>query len=515
MGHGKESPRQKMIGMMYLVLTALLALNVSAEVLNAFILIDNSLTKSAENFQSKNEEIYSEFVKALSESGDKVKPFKDLSDDVKIKSQELFDEIQNLKLLLVQTADGPEGDVKNIGKKDDNNIPGQLMITEGRGEELKEKIIVHRGYLLAMIKDTARYSPIVKGINSSLNTEDILGNTGEMVPWASANFDHLPLAGVIALMSKMQSDVRNAEAEILSYLFGQIDAGSFKFNKLEAIVNASTNYVLKGNKYEAQVFIAASDSTIEPEIVLAGGSKLPITDGKGTYTGATGTVGIKTWSGVIKMKSPATGEILEFPFKSEYQVAEAGLVVSPTKMNVFYVGVENPVDISVAGVPADKITAGISSGTIKRKGKGYVVIVKKRGTVKVSATADFGGTKKNMGSKVFRVKTVPDPVAKVGNDKNAKGGIIAKNILLAQSGVKADLENFDFQLKYRITGFTVGATIKGYEEEEASSNSLFTSRQKALIKKVSPGKKVYIENIKAKGPDGTTRKLGTIAFKLR
>jgi len=516
MGHGKETPRQKMIGMMYLVLTALLALNVSAEVLNAFILIDNSLTKTSQNFQLKNEDVYTGFEKALSENGAKVKPYKDLADEVKLKSQELFDVIHNYKMEIVTVADGPEADLKNIQKKDDNNIPGQLMVLEGRGEKLKEEIDAYRGYLLGIITDTARYSLAYNGINNTLNTNDIIGNTGEKVPWVDANFNHLPLAGVITLMSKMQNDIRNAEAEILGYLFGQIDAGSFKFNKLEAIVNASTNYVLVGNEYKAEVFIAASDSTVEPEIFV-GESNLKVIDGKGQYVGNTSSVGFKTWSGVIKMKSPATGEILEFPFKSEYQVAEAGLVVSPTKMNVFYIGVDNPVDISVPGVPADKVSATISGGgSISRSGSGYVVRVKSVGDVYISASADFSGNVKQMGKKVFRVKRVPDPVAKIGSDPlNAQGGVMAKNMLLAQAGIKADLENFAFDLKYNVTGFTVSASIKGYTEEASSNSALFTSQQKGLINKIAPGQKVYIENITAKGPDGSTRKLGSINLKLR
>lgn len=504
-----------MIGMMYLVLTALLALNVSAEVLNAFVLIDNSLVKSAENFQNKNGDVYAK-IEALLKEKPAVKPTKDKMDEVKIEAQKIFDRVQELKLLVVQTADGPEGDPRSIQNKADNNIPGQIMILEGRGAELKKEIEAFREKLLSYMKDTVKNKGTANGIKNSLNTSDIVGNTGDMVPWATANFDHLPLAGVVTLMSKIQSDIRNAESEILAYLLSQVDAGTFKFNKLEAIVKTNSNYVLVGNKYEAEVFIAASDSTEIPNIQV-GGRKLTIKNGKGVYSGSTGSVGIKKWGGVIKIKSPATGDTLEYKFDSEYQVAEAGLVVSPTKMNVFYIGVANPVAISVSGVPDDKVSASISSGSIVKTGKEYVVKVKKTGKVYIDAIADFGnGSKKNMGRKEFRVKRVPDPVAVIGNNpKNRQGGVMAKNMLLAQSGVKADLPNFDFNLKFRVTGFSVSATIKGYEEDASSRGAGFTSQQKQIIRKVTSGRKVYIENIKAAGPDGSIRTLGTIAFKLR
>ncbi len=514
MAHGKESPRQKMIGMMYLVLTALLALNVSAEVLNAFILIDNSLRTTTANSEKKNSTVYTEFSKAMEESPDAVKKWKDKADGVKVSSDELFNYIDTLKHLIVTTADGPQGRADSIVSKDDTNIPGQRMILEkvdgkNRATHLKEKIEQYRESLITLVgKDSSLYKPVIASINNNLNTDDIRAVDGGMKPWQTANFDNLPLAGVITLMSKMQADIRNAESDILGYLFGKISAGSFKFNKVEAIVNSPTNYVLMGQPYTAEVFIAASDSTVDPIIKLSGGSKLNVVKGKGIYTGGTGSAGVKTWGGVIEMKHPETGKILTYPFKSEYTVGVAQLVVSPKKMNVFYIGVDNPVDVSVPGIDPNKIQARISGGSIRKRGNEYIVRVKKVGKVYVSATADG----KNMGRKEFRVKKVPDPIAKVGGKKR---GTVSKNWLAAQSGVKADLENFDFALRYRVVGFTVSATIRGYEEEARSNGARFTAQQKQLIKKVPSKRKVYIEDIRAKGPDGTTRNLGALSFKLK
>ncbi|MEN8118724.1 MAG: gliding motility protein GldM [Bacteroidota bacterium] len=514
MGHGKESPRQKMIGMMYLVLTALLALNVSAEVLNAFLLIDNSLRTTTANSEKKNNAVYNEFNKSMEDNEAAVKPWKDKADGVKISSKELFDYIDTLKQLIVTTADGPEGRADSIQSKDNVNIPGQRMIKEkvdgkNRATHLKERIEAYKESLITIVgKDSTLYMPVISSIKNNLNTDDILGLENNMVPWQTANFDHLPLAGVITLMTKMQADVRNAEADILGYLFGKISASDYKFNKVEAIVNSPTNYVLKGQPYTAEVFIAASDSTVKPVIKLNGGSTLPVKEGKGMFTGNTGSAGVKSWGGVIELVNPETKEIKQYHFKSEYTVGVAQLVVSPTKMNVFYIGVDNPVDVSVPGIDPSKLQARISSGSIRRKGNSYVVKVKKVGKVRVSATADG----KNMGSKEFRVKRVPDPIAKVGGKKR---GTVSKNWLTAQSGVKADLENFDFALRYNVTSFTISATIKGYEEEARSNGARFTAQQRQLIKKIPSKRKVLISDIRAKGPDGTTRNLGAISFKLK
>ncbi|MCK5535921.1 MAG: gliding motility protein GldM [Bacteroidales bacterium] len=530
MGHGKESPRQKMIGMMYLVLTALLALNVSAEVLNAFILVDVSLRKSYVGIEKKNDAVYSRFDEAMTDPGQKAKtlPWKKEADEVKKIADSLFNYIDTLKNLLVFTAEGDEseyistgGDPHHLKAKQENNVGGQLMLLEKRADVLKKQINDMDSSLVDVIirtapkGDTSKYSSIIDGIRTTLKTDSILGHVG-VVSWQHGYFDQLPMAAVLTMLSKLQSDVRSAESDILNYLLSQIDAGSWKFNKIEAIVNAPTNYVLKGNKYYAEVFIAASDSTTDPEIVLTGGRKLPIKNGKGIQELSPSSTGFVKWGGVIRMESPVSGEMLEYAFNSEFQVAESELIVSPTQMNVFYIGVPNPVDVSVAGVPADKVVASITSGNSIRKIKGsqHVVNVKRPGKVYISATAKFDdGTSKNMGRKEFRVKRVPDPIGKVANKT---GGLIERNILLAQQGVKADLENFDFNLRFKVVAFTVSGSVRGYNEEEKSRSFRFTNAQKELIKKVSSGKKVYIEDIKVKAPNGEIRNLpSAVVFKIR
>ncbi len=521
MGHGKETPRQKMIGMMYLVLTALLALNVAAEVLNAFSLIDDSLRKTTEITVGNNDAIYNDFVKAKEENPAKAKKLHDKAFAIKKQADKLVEYIDTLKVKLVRTVEGPLGDPNNIVKKDDINVPGQIMITEqvdgqSRGDILKEKINKYREFLISKLEQGKNTEGIVDNLNRTLNTDDIIGQEGNKVPWKVANFEHLPLAGVVALMSKMQADVRNAESSMLTYLYSAIDAGSFKFNKIEAIVTAPSNYVLKGQPFKAQVFIAASDSTVKPVIKLNGGKQLPVEQGKGIFTGSTASAGPKSFGGVIELKNPKTGQIIKYPFKSEYTVGEASLVVSPTKMNVFYIGVENPVDVSVPGVPPSKVSAFLSgAGSIKRKGNGYVVRVKgpQGKKVRVGASADLNGQKKNMGSKEFRVKRVPNPVAMVGGKKE---GIVDKGFLTVQSGVAAVMENFDFDLKFKVISFVVSTTDRGgYVKEEKARGPRFNSAQKRLIASARPKSRVLITDIKAKGPDGSIRSLNSIAFKMR
>jgi len=224
------------------------------------------------------------------------------------------------------------------------------------------------------------------------------------------------------------------------------------------------------------------------------------------------TVGYTKWGGVIELKHPASGEIMKYKFDAEYQVAEPSLVVSPTKMNVFYIGVENPVDISVSGVPQDKVFPTISGdANITRSGNSYIVKVNKTGDVSISVSADFSGDKKMMGKKDFRVKRVPDPVATVGG---VSSGPIDKNLLIAVPGVRAELANFDFALTFTIIEFKVSAMVKGFERSEISKSSRFTPQQLELIRSLPSGSKVYVESVRASGQDGSTRNLNNIILQL-
>ncbi len=525
MAHGKETPRQKMIGMMYLVLTSLLALNVSREVLDAFTLVDEGLSETTENFSKKNGSLYDEFTSAYEINPTKVEQWKEKSDEVRTKSQELYDFIQECKKDIVIKSEGPETDAIRDGEvhlqyvdgKDNMDIPAQIMILDKKGEQVKEKINDYRDYLLGLIEDKETYSSIYSSIENSLVTKDpeATGHSkGEHITWESEHFEHLPLASVITLLSKMQSDVRNSEAEILSYLLSQIDAGSFKFNKIDAVVIANSDYVFKGQEYNAKIFLAAYDSTKTPIVKLSGGQELKIENGKGIYTPPTNSIGLHKWGGTIILDT-GDGRTITRPFEAQYQVAEASAVVSPTKMNVFYRGVDNPVAISVSGVPSENIRAEISKGRIQATGKGWIVrpaTGPEGEVVTVKVYANIENNSRFMGSMDFRVKDVPDPVAEI---RGRSQGAISLTDLTRASGVDAELKNFDFDLDFTVTEFTVSAVLSGgFTKSEKSTNNKFTPAQLGIITQLTPGKNLTVTDIKAIGPDGKSRMLNSIVLKI-
>ncbi len=504
------SPRQKMINVMYLFLTALLALNVSAEILNAFILIDESIQASTKNVSNKNGEVYSEFSAAKEENPKKVGEWFDKAMKLKAASDNLDSLVSTLKKELVVAADGPEGDVNNIKKKDDNNVGGEVMVLKGRGEDLRKEINEYRDYVLDLIEDRSESAVLVSSIERTLNTDDIESHSepGTKIPWVSANFEHLPLIAVVAMMSKMQNDIRNVESDMLAYMLGRIGKSDFRFNKVEAIVNAPVSYVNVGQPYTAEVFVAAADTTKEPVIILNNGTKLDVKNGKGVYTGATGTPGTFSWGGRIVLEDPGTGDTISYPFRNEYQVVAPTYAVAADKMNVFYIGLDNPVTITGTGKTISATISGAGGRLIGTGNGTYNVKVTKRGDARITVSADG----KTMGTKKFRCLPVPDPYAVVGGKK---AGMISKSSLLAQKYVKAKLENFVYDVKFTVTEFTVSATISGFTQEIRASGGTITGQQKGLIKDLKRGDKVYFEKIKARAPDGSIRSLGSVIFKIK
>jgi gliding motility-associated protein GldM len=528
MGHGKETPRQKMIGMMYLVLTAMLALNVSKEVLNAFILVDEGLVTTTENFAAKNAALYSTFAKEFELNPTKVGDWKDKAEEVQRRSNELFSFMHECKtsILVIKEKDAiiPDREAINwdeVNGKDNMDHPGQVMIIQGKGSELKAKIEEHREYMLSLIEDKEKYSSAVEAVEGILSTDlpDVQLEHGgkKVVPtWETTYFDMLPLASVITLLSKMQADVRNAESEMIDFLLDQVVAGEIGFNTLKAVVIPDRSLVFPGEEYRARVFLAAYDSTKAPEVELEDGTILNIESGQGIYTATSNSLGVRTWGGTIKLDNE--GNIIARPFEATYEVAEANATISATAMNVFYRGLNNPVAISAGGVAESSVRASITSPhKISRVRPGeYIVKPGVQGDkATVSVFAEIDGASKLMTRMDFRVKDLPTPIAKIVGSKAGQANLTIGQ-LSRLTIVEAEAEDFLFEVPFTVTEFKVVSTdasgITGYRE---SKNNKFQPDQLALFRTMRVGQRFFIEDIKAIGPDGKVRALNPINVKVR
>jgi len=533
-----ESTRQKMINMMYLVLTAMLALNVASEVLESFRIVDASLTQTLNNIKRKNDQIYGAFDAAYVANPTKVKEWKDKADQVNKKTVELITKIKDLKEELVLASGGEplkesraaggftlspsepliinsKGDTILIKKEDDLNTPSEIMIQQKKANDLKNSINGYRDFLASFLEEG---STLRENVMKQLDTPDPrvdLSEGGEKKTWESLHFESKPLIAVITLLSKMQIDIENAETNVISTLYSNIDAASFKFNRLGARILAKSTYVLQGDEFEAEIFLAAEDTTQQPEIFV-GNTKLTMRDGKGIYKASASQVGTFKWGGLIKYKNPE-GNINSYPFEGEYQVGKPSATISPTKMNVMYVGIANPIKVSVPGVASENLIVALNNGgRIEKAGDDYLAYPSKLDATgkntSITVSAKFGGEIRSMGAMEFRVKEVPPPLATISG-KN--GGNLKKEDLLAEDGVFADLKDFDFDLKFKVTQFDVnvsGTYVKTY----SSKDNKFTSEQKDQFSKLSVGGIIYIDNIMAKGDDGQpARPLAPISFKIK
>ncbi len=545
MAKGKETPRQKMIGMMYLILTAMLALNVSKEAVEAFKKVEDSLAKTTANYIKKNAITYAALDAAAAENPEKAGNWKAKGDEVHARADELFNYIQDLKVEIIKTAEGEDSeallpdnqiDIYKVKKIDENNVPSNILIGAdqgGKANSLKALINDYRTFLVETLdgKDIAAEQSIM----SILNTDDPINLEKKKETWANAQFQALPLVAVITILSKMQVDVRNTETDVLNFLYSQIDAASFKFTKIIPTVVPVSTYVMLGNEYEAQIFVAATDTTQDAEILIgnyttsrsADGTssyemvgdytKVPVNEsGIGVYRVKPGSLGEKSFGGVIKLKSP-DGAMRAYKFDSKYSVGMPNVVVSPTAMNVLYQGIKNPIDISVPGIGSDKLSVRMTNGEInKGKYKNY------RGewtaeprtvgqNAQIIVSANINGKVQSFPPVEFRVRRLPDPEARFAN---LKEGNVLRSVAGAQQVVTATLENFEFDLTYTVTGFTVSVNDKGFEITGDSNNNRLTDKQKSMIAGLRAGQKLIIEKITAVGPDGRTRNLNPIILKI-
>ncbi len=529
-----ETPRQKMINMMYIVLTAMLALNVAAEVLEAFKVVDISLLQTFETVNMKNAQVYARFEQAFAENETRVGVWKDKADIVKSNTDSLILYIGNLKKEMVLyagaspvTKDRPltddkfflatnEGDTLIISKGDDLNSPSEYMITQKNATLLKEELNKFRSSLISFVDENDQ--DLRSNLTTTLDTSDPpvkMKEGGESKSWETELFLNKPLIAILTLLSKIQIDIKNSEANVINYLYSQIDAGAFLFNKLGAKVIPNSSIILQGDEYIADVFLAAEDTTQQPEILI-GNRPMPVHDGKTTYRVKTTEPGVFSWSGLIKYKTP-TGEIRNYPFEQKYQVTQPSVTMSATRMNVFYRGLDNPFNVGGGGIPQEDLEITMTNGTVQKRGDGYIIkpneIDEQGLRTTVSVYASIGGERRLMGSSNWRVKRVPDPVAHVAGQA---GGNIRKERLLVEDGVLAVLEDFDFDFKYVVTQFRVEvSSAGGYVNFFESSSNRFTAEQKDQFRRLNPNSLIYIANIKARGDDGTTRDLAPISFKIQ
>ncbi len=540
MSSGKETPRQKMIGMMYLVLTALLALNVSKEILKGFVTVDESIEKSKLILNENNLRVQKAFEEYVKDGNYEAKPYllKAIEAQRTIRLTDAY--IDSIKLIVVQKTEGSgkrdTSQLRFMDKLDDYDTPTHVMIgsdetspitTKYSAKALREQLENLHTNLTVMLDnmqknketklDAADLSALKQKLNTIKPVDRNISNDGIKLNWELENFYHMPMAAVITNLNKMQADMKNIESEFLHVFASASSKFVFKIDKLQAKVMAPSAYVLAGQPFKADIVLGASSSELTGDRmkVLVGaeydtltkrmtvpGSSLSIADGMGKYENATSVTGQKNLKGVVVYKNPR-GTDEYYPFDFSYMVAPPFTAVSADNMNIFYAGVDNPISVSSAGFsPADvkvSITGCGAEAKSTAAGK-YVLTAKSSGTCIIVVSAKVNGVYQQQGpAKLFRVKDIPPAVLRIGGKLAVSNLEFTKGELKGIGALGAECPGFMFPVTMVVKSFNL--ELAGIPPITCSSNALSQEAKEALAK-MRPGQKAYIDNIKVSTPKG-------------
>jgi gliding motility-associated protein GldM len=504
-----REPRQKMINLMYLVLTALLALNVSAEIINAFKVVDNSLTTTNAVVDRSTTTIMESFKLKKDDPVSRVKAeiWMPKAETAVRLTKEMSDYIDQLKLKMKVEAGFDPADPNSTFKEDNVDIATRIMDKQGEGEKLRNKLAEYKKAMLAIDpvvgKQFEKNLPIDTEIPKLKNS-----GMGEK-SWAYAYFHMTPTVAALTMLSKFQNDVKTTESRLVNEFHNQVGQVVVRFDAFEPIVGASTTYLFPGQELEVSAGLGAFSKSKLPTVSIAGA---PVTlNEKGM---AVKKIKVGSTSGSVAVKVDYTDQDGNPQSKTttiNYTVGTAtGAFVSAEKVKVMYIGLDNELAVSGGNVGDEKVTVSMTNGTLSKIGPGRYIA--KPGTPgKAVVTVNSDGKPSSF---EFRVKSVPDPTPMVGP---SKGGRMQVNVFKAQKGIRAELENFVFEgVTFTVTGYTYYATGAGFPDPGVKPGIRGNSFDQVqdLVQRARPGTTVVLDEIKAVGPGGNTRTLPPLTLVL-
>ena len=496
-----REPRQKMINIMYLVLTAILALNVSNEVINAFRTVNVSLESSNNNITSTNDNLYKTLQAKVAnqETHEKAAYWQPKAEQAKNYSKTLNDYIDSLKISLKKEADLKMtwDDVKKDSVEDyrmDNlDASTRLFENKNKGDELENKLKQYKDAMLNI--DPAIRAAFANTLPIDVTPPKSIDGTKK--DFTQTYFHMTPTIAALTMLSKFQNNVKNAESQIVTYCNNQINSVVLTFDRFKPLVSQTSNYLMPGQQVTVRAGVGAFSSASTPTVTI-GGQSVSATEGFGEKIFTASGAGNQTIPIHITFKDQ-NGKVQTVDDKVEYTVGTPGnAAVMADRMNVFYIGVDNPVTIS-SGTGWDKTNATLAgSGTMTGSQGKRIVRVTGGTTATINVTAE-GKTNPFL----FRVKRIPDPKFKVGPNE---GGRVQSVVFKNQQFCRAELENFDFDTHFSVISATVyfaGANFSNVQTAVINGGSL--SSISAQLTKCIPGTSVTFDNVKVQGPDGTVR----------
>jgi gliding motility-associated protein GldM len=534
-----KEPRQLMINIMYLVLTALLALNVSAEVLNAFKTVEKGIKNSTSAVDAKNGLVYNSLVAAANKDGrEESLALITKADQARQYREEFVEYIHDWKEKMIEASGGVKevkGKEELAGKKDVETTTN-MFVVQGGGAEIEARINEYREKFLALLDEDERELLRDKMTLKTEKPDD------PSLDWATAKFRKVPVQAVHTILTGLESDAYNAESTILDQLSKKVGAEDVKVDQFEAFAVSESKFLVTGKQFRADIFLGAKSSQVRPEVYIGNltsavartedskgrvsfsrlekvpASQMPLTnaqklevtpDGRASFeTVATGSRKVQ---GVIKVEKPGSeGELFDFyPFEFEYETFNPGsVVISPTAMNVLYIGVENPIEITAGN--ANPSTVSASGCGIKSAGGSGKYIAAPSGAPRKESIVVSGKTNEGdpvSGQMEFRIARIPDPYFYLGDKK---GGGVSKEFVQGQAGIIARNPDFVFDLPYRVISFDmIYAPRSGPVISTKADGNRFTEEQKTVFGRLRGGDRLFFSNVKVRMPDETTREVNT------
>lgn len=534
MASKKESPRQKMIGMMYLVLTAMLALNVQREVLDAFVTLDEGNARSLQAYSASNDALFGQLKFANNVDPGKASSYFESAAQIRSESTALLGWIEALRKQLVQEEEGispEEADTLRLRfteKLDKYDASTRILIgpkddaSEGAARELRERLEAFMAQTNATL-DGSAVAPVESPFDFSDRELD-----GELEDWETFTFYDTPLAACVAMLHKTAADVRAVEYAALNGLLAQISVDDIPVDTVLARVIPTSNYVTLGEAYQADIFLGAYSTTSEPQVLIGEvdesgyligeGTPLEVADGIGQFEVKPGREGLHSYAGEVRI-TDKQGKVRRYPFRQEYLAAKPTAVVSPTAMNVMYIGPDNPLDVSVPGIPDEHLVVSITGGnSVSKVGAGKYVAKLKPSTdrnIQVNVSARLSdGSVRSFGSLDFRARPLPDPKVRISDIY--QDGRLTLAELKAFGGIKAEYDkNFEFAgLPLHVVRFKISYVKDGQLRERAVNGRRMSSDIKAWLDGARRNTEIKFFDIMVEDVNGKVTKANSIYVKL-
>ena len=519
MAGGNLSPRQKMINLMYLIFISMLALNMSKEVLSAFGLMNEKLDESNVAAETRIKSFVSNLELKAEEQPEKYGDLKIKAEKVDVLAHDLDSYIEDLKTkMTAKLEDKKDYEVMDKGDYLDQNFFKGDKVKED-GQQFLDKMAAFRNGVTEVLAGQKGMESVVADVKTKFSTDEVTNRDGIKQDWLDYHYKGFPLVASLTKLTSLQADIKSTESEVLSNMLQGTQASQLSMTNYTTLMETSKSAYFNGQKFDGQIVLGRKDGSTKPtrvELTLDGRklseSQYSIEDGKVKLNISTGGVGEHKIEG--KLIFAQDGEEVEVPVKSSFATIGRpnSATISADKMNVVYRGVKNPMTISFAGIPNNKVKAS-AQGLSRKSGSSYVMdatrIKGREVTINVTGSLPDGGGAVKDNAK-FRIKDLPKPT---GTIRGEDGSVKMQRNSLAISTIGAKFEDFDFELPLRVSGFSF--KVPGQPTIKVNGSKL-DGRAKGALRKAKRGAAVQIFDIKAKasGVSVILKKVSPIIIEL-